>query len=227
MNKTIKEMTKEEKIQYLKSFEEEVISLYLNKKILSPVHLNGGDETENISIFEKIKEEDWVVTNYRSHYQALLKGMPKEELLEWILDNKSIHLMSSKYKIVSSAIVGGSLPIAVGIAKAIKMNNENEHVWYFTGDMTASLGVFHDCWQYSVFNDLPITFIVADNTFSTDTPSKIAWGMDENQEYWWEKKLPKIIYYKYTRIYQHYGVSKQGEDRIIVNFDDGKKGLQT
>jgi pyruvate dehydrogenase E1 component alpha subunit len=218
--------TKEELI----AFEDEVKQMFLDGKLRSPVHLSGGNEESLIEIFKEIKPNDWVFTNYRSHYHALLKGVPEDRLRKWILDNKSIHFMDSEYKMFSSAIVGGCLPIALGVAMAIKRKNEQhvlvdaytlkaiedsylDHVYVFIGDMTASTGVFHDCFQYAAANNLPITFVIEDNGLSTDTVTTEAWGMDDNAldnlYYTMSKAYPGVIkYYKYKRTRPHYGVGK-------------------
>lgn len=195
-------------IKELKNFEKNLVKIYLNKGIRSPIHLSGGNEQQLIKIFKKVQPEDWIFTTYRSHYHALLKGMPQDDLLQWILENKSIHLMNKEHKIVSSAIVGGCLPQAVGTAMAIKRKGGKEKVWCFIGDMTASLGIFHDCWRYSLLNDLPITFVIEDNGLSTDTPTKQAWCPHDFEFPWEDNATKKIIYYKYKRIYPHYGVGK-------------------
>src|SRR3990167_5930593 len=104
--------TKEELID----FESWVVETYKEGKLRSPVHLSGGNEDVLIALFKDIKEDDWVFSTYRSHYHALLKGVPEEDLKQWILDNKSIHFMNKKHKIFTSAIVGGTLPIALGVA---------------------------------------------------------------------------------------------------------------
>ena len=207
-------------------FEKEVKQLFLDGRLRSPVHLSGGNEDQLIEIFKEIKPQDWVFTTYRSHYHALLKGVPKEKLKKWILEDKSIHFMDSEYKVFSSAIVGGTLPIALGVAMASKRKFPDEyieketglvvnhlnsmikpHVYCFVGDMTVSLGTFADCHHYATANDLPITFVIEDNGLSTDTPTKEAWGMGPNYDWKWDK-IPKVIYYKYKRFYPHYGVGE-------------------
>lgn len=200
--------------QELINFEKELVKRYLNREIKSPIHLSGGNEDQLIEIFKDIKPEDWIFSTYRSHYHALLKGVPREWLLNWILDNKSIHLMNKEHNIVTSALVGGTLSQAIGTAISIKRQNKNNHVWVFCGDMAASIGMFHDCWRYSVYNELPITFVIEDNGLSTDTPTKEAWGI--KKEFWFEDNLPKILYYRYERTYPHYGVGKH------IDFESGK-----
>jgi len=207
--------------QELIDFEKELVDRYLNREIRSPIHLSGGNEEQLIEIFKDVGSEDWIFSTYRSHYHSLLKGVPRDWLLNWVLDNKSIHVMNKEYKIVTSSIVGGTISQAVGTAMAVKRRNGNEKVWVFCGDMAASLGVFQDCLKYSINNKLPIKFVIENNGLSTDTPSHEAWNISEEE---YNNKLKKfseefpeyVIYYEYERIYPHYGVGKR------IDFETGE-----
>jgi TPP-dependent pyruvate/acetoin dehydrogenase alpha subunit len=182
------------------SFEKEIEKLYGEGEIHSPVHFCGGNEEQLIEVFKEIKEEDWVFSTHRAHYHFLLKGADRQWLKNEILNNRSIHLNSKKLKLFTSAIVGGILPIALGTALAIKLKNGKERVWCFVGDMAAEMGAFHECEKYARRNNLPITFVVEDNGLSVDSPTQKTWGeWDANN---------KVIRYKYTRVYPHYGCGK-------------------
>ena len=216
--------------EQLIAFENEVAELFNDGQIRSPVHMSGGDEDELIEIFKKIKPNDWVFSNYRGHYHALLKGIDRDWLLKWIKDNKSIHVMSGEHKFFTSAIVGGTLSIALGTALSIKLQSKSfplnsalseerdaglsgntPHVFCFIGDMTATTGQFWECWNYAKNFDLPITFVIADNGLSTDTDTKVSWGMEKETEHFYQypsMKAKKIIYYKYKRKWPHYGTGK-------------------
>ena len=104
--------TKEELI----AFEDEIAALFNAGKIRAPVHLYSGNEDEIIDAFRPIRAQDWVFCSWRSHYQCLLKGVPKELVRDEILAGRSISLCFPGHRIYSSAIVGGVLPIAVGAA---------------------------------------------------------------------------------------------------------------
>ncbi len=186
-------LTKEDLI----SFEKEVENLYVNKQIRSPVHASGGNEEHLIAIFKDIGKEDWVFTTYRSHYHALLKGIPRDWLLKEVLANHSIHIMNKEHKFVTSSLVCGTLPIALGAAMAVKLKGENRKVWAFCGDMAAESGVFHECTKYARRHDLPINFIVEDNGWSVDSPTQKVWGEKDSGN--------NILRYKYGRNYPHYG----------------------
>ncbi len=189
----MKAITKKELVE----FEKEIVGMYLDKKIMSPVHLSGGNEEALIKIFKDIRGPDWVFSHYRSHYHALLKGISKAWLKREILKNRSISINNKRHRFFSSAIVGGCLPIALGVGLALKLKKSTGKVWVFAGDMAAETGIFHECAKYAQRNGLPVTFIIEDNGLSVDTPTAKAWGKGSLK--------PKIIRYKYKRVYPHHG----------------------
>ena len=147
-------------------FEKEIALLFEQKRIRAPVHLSSGNEQQLIAIFKNIKPDDWVCSTHRSHYHALLKGIPSKWVRDRILTGHSITLCNNEHHFITSAIVGGIIPIAVGLAMTGKT------VWVFVGDMAATTGVFHECVCYSTSHNLPIHFVVEDNGVSVNTPTK-------------------------------------------------------
>ena len=162
--------------QDLIAFETEIADLFNAAKIRAPIHLYYGNEEKMIELFRDVKPEDWVFCSWRSHYQCLLKGVPREELKAEILAGHSISLCFPKQRVVSSAIVGGIIPIAVGAAMGIKRRGENSRVHCFAGEMTSETGIFHESVKYSHNHQLPIRFIVEDNGKSVCTDTREAWN---------------------------------------------------
>lgn len=207
---TIKKVKKTDLID----FEEEIAELFLEKRIRAPIHLSRGNEEPLIEIFKQVKPEDWVCSTHRSHYHALLKGISPQWLKAEILAGRSMHIMSAFYYFFSSAIVGGNLPIAVGLAMGIKMGGENRQVWCFCGDMAAEHGGFCEATKYTKNFNLPICFVIEDNNLSTNTPTRQVWGIREKPTQEgeiievdsWESG--KILRYFYTRQCEHVGVGK-------------------
>jgi TPP-dependent pyruvate/acetoin dehydrogenase alpha subunit len=189
--------------QDLIAFETEIAELFNTAKIRAPVHLYSGNEEQMISIFRDIKPEDWVFCSWRSHYQCLLKGVPPEEVKAEILAGHSISLCFPKQRVVSSAIVGGIVPIAVGTALALKRRGEKARVHCFMGEMTSETGIAHESIKYSMNHDLPIRFIVEDNAKSVCTDTRETWNQPvltyEAQNH------PMVVYYKYQTKYPHAG----------------------
>ena len=165
-------MTAEELI----AFEADIAAEFNAGRIRAPIHLDGGSEAPLIRIFENIKRTDWVLCSWRSHYRALLHGVPPEKVKAEIMAGRSIAMCFPEHRFLSSAIVGGNLPIALGIALGIKRRGGTERVWAFCGDMSARTGAFHECAQYARGHDLPIRFIVEDNGLSVCTPTAEVWG---------------------------------------------------
>lgn len=205
--------TKEELI----AFEEEIGNLFLAAKIRAAVHLSRGNEEPLLEIFKGVNPEDWVFSTHRSHYHALLKGISPEWLKQEILEGRSIGIHNKEHNFFSSAIVGGCLSIALGVAVAIKRKNENRHVWCFVGDMAAETGIFYECTKYAKNFNLPITFVIEDNGLSVNTPTWEVWGINAlslqairkvyTLKEWHDKGMVmgKILYYRYKRGFPHSG----------------------
>ncbi len=165
-------MTKDQLI----AFENDIAAEYERGEIPYPIHLSSGNEQALIDIFKEIREYDAIFGSWRFHLHCLLKGVPPDELRQYIRTGHSIALNIPKYKVFASAIVGGILPLAVGYALAIKRRGGSERAWCFLGDMTAHTGIYQECLQYSRGHDLPIQFIVEDNDLSVKTLTAQAWG---------------------------------------------------
>lgn len=190
--------TKESLIQ----FEDSVCEAFMNKEVKAPVHLYSNNEEKMLEIFQNIKEEDWVFCSWRSHYQCLLKGVPADLLLDEIKAGKSISLNFKEYKIFSSAIVTGNIPIAVGVALANKLQNKKGHVYCFVGDMTSETGCFSENYKYAINYNLPITFVIENNSKSVCTDTLKTWNMYKLTHH---GDMNKIIYYEYENKYPHAG----------------------
>jgi len=188
------------------AFEDEIAALFSAGKIRAPVHLSNGNEEQLIRVFEKIRHQDWVFCSWRSHYQCLLKGVPPELVREEILAGRSISLCFPAYRVYSSAIVGGAIPIAVGAAMSIQRREEDARVYCFLGDMTSETGITHESIKYSRNHRLPIHFVIEDNGKSVSTDTRDVWGQprltfeDFDDEY--------VTYYRYRTRYPHAGAGQ-------------------
>ena len=182
-------------------FENLIVKHWEEGKIRGPIHLSNGNEEQLIEIFKRIKTSDWVFSTWRSHYHALLKEVPTDWIEQEILKGKSITLCNIDEKFYSSAIVGGTLSIALGVAMGIKAKGGDEKVFVFVGDMSFESGIFYEVHKYARNFDLPIVFVVEDNAVSTYTPTEATWNK--------KKEIPSdVIHYTYKSKYPHYGSGK-------------------
>jgi pyruvate dehydrogenase E1 component alpha subunit len=188
-------------IESMIEFENSIVSLWENAKIRGPVHLSNGNESPLIEIFKRIETTDWVFSTWRSHYHALLKGLDPEWITDEILRGKSISICNIDERFYSSAIVGGTLPIALGIAEQIKRTGGLDKVWCFIGDMSFESGQFYEIHKYARNFELPLFFVVEDNSVSTYTPTDATWNG--------KRSIPDdVIHYEYKSKYPHYGTGK-------------------
>ena len=187
-------ITKEELIE----FETEVKNRYEAGEVKAPIHLAKDNEDELIEIFQYIDLNDCVFQAWRNHYHALLHGFDRQQLMDDIVEGRSMATSSNVNKFYSSAIVGGVIPIALGTAMALKRNNSDDKVWCFVGDMTFETGVFHESYKYAKNFELPIQFVVEDNNLSVHTPTSAVWGI--------RQEVPDdVVYYRYENGYPHHG----------------------
>jgi pyruvate dehydrogenase E1 component alpha subunit len=176
-------------------------------KIRAPVHLYFGNETQIISVFQKIRKQDWVFCSWRSHYQCLLKGVPAEQVKAEIMAGRSISLCFPEHRILSSAIVTGVLPIALGVALAVHRAKRDEKVFCFMGEMTAETGVAHECVKYARNHQLPMHWVVEDNGRSVCTDTRKAWNM--NKLSFENSADADVTYYRYSSKYPHAGAGQR------------------
>jgi pyruvate dehydrogenase E1 component alpha subunit len=183
------------------AFEQEIVDIWEAGKITGPVHLSNGNEAQLIEIFKRIKKTDWVFSTWRSHYHWVLKGLSADYGTQLIKEGKSITLCDTDGKFYSSAIVGGTLPIALGVASALKKDGSDEKVWVFVGDMSFESGIFYEVHKYARNFDLPLYFVVEDNGVSTYTPTESTWNT--------KRDIPSdVIHYNYESKFPHYGTGK-------------------
>lgn len=196
------------KVQRLVAFERRVAEAFNAGRIRAPVHLSGGNELEVIEAFLSVRPQDWVFTTWRSHYHCLLKGVPEDVLFADILAGRSITLCYPEQRVLSSAIVGGIIPIALGVALAIKRRGGDEQVHVFLGDMAARSGVKWECHQYAHGHSLPLRFVVEDNGLSVCTPTRDVWGKGDGTNTIWSGRTEG---YKYELQWPHSGAGKRIE----------------
>lgn len=193
--------------EQLQEFEQLIATDFEQGLIQAPIHLSDGNEAQLIEIFKGIKPYEWVLCQWRSHLHCLLRGVPPEEVRKAIHTGHSVSLCFPKYKIISSGIVGGTAPIAVGLAWAAKRKNDEnytglqESVYVFIGDMTAQSGSVHEAMKYGARHQLPIKWIVEDNGKSVCTDTINSWGDYVDGK-------PDVTTYRYELTWPHSGTGK-------------------
>jgi deoxyxylulose-5-phosphate synthase len=188
-------MTKTE----LKQFEEKIIKHYRDNKLPFLFHLSGGNEDELIEIFKDISPGDYVFSNHRGHYHALLHGIEPDVVEDHILNGRSMFIYDRDKNYFTTAIIGGAPAIAAGVAYALKQKKSNRRVWCFIGDGNEDSGHLFEAARYVDGLDLPCTFIIESNNLSVNSTNEERWGKTHTLN--WDFKCIKK--YAYERVYPH------------------------
>jgi pyruvate dehydrogenase E1 component alpha subunit len=163
----------------IRRFEERCVELYSATKIRGFLHLYIGEEANAVGVMQALTPNDAVVTTYREHGHALARGIAARPLMAEMYGKiegtsrgrgGSMHVFDKATRFYGgNAIVGGGLPLAVGIALADKMRGEHTITACFFGDGAASEGVFHESLNLAELWKLPVLFVCENNRYAMGT----------------------------------------------------------
>src|SRR5437762_7913752 len=145
--------------------EEEVARIYPSDKIKSPVHLSIGQESSSVGVCDVLLPDDIVSASYRGHAAYLAKGGDLNAMIAELYGKDtgcargkggSMHLVGMDHGILGgSAVVGTTIPVAVGYALALKREGKGRVVACFFGDGATEEGVFHESMNFAALHKLP------------------------------------------------------------------------
>lgn len=160
-------------------FEEKVAEAYAIGKIGGFCHLYIGQEAVTAGAYAALRPDDYVVTAYREHVQALLKGVPPRKVMAELygrVDGSSggkggsMHIYSAEHNFMGGwGIVGGQIPLGTGIGWAIKYRGEDRVCLCFMGEAAVNQGAFHESLNMAALWKLPVIYIVENNRFGMGT----------------------------------------------------------
>ncbi len=163
----------------IRRVEEEVAAVYPTDKIKSPVHLSIGQEAVSVGVCEALRKDDIVFGTYRSHALYLAKGGDVRKMVAELYGKMtgcakgkggSMHLIDAGARVMgASAVVGTTIPQAVGYAYALKLKRQDAVVVSFFGDGAVDEGVFHESLNFAALKSLPIVFICENNSYAIHT----------------------------------------------------------
>jgi len=159
----------------IRLFEERSAEQYALGNIRGFLHLYIGEEAIAVGAISALMPQDYVVTHYRDHGHALVKGMDPNAAMAELFGKAtgcskgkggSMHLFDAEKRFMGGyAIVGGQLPLAVGLALASKYKGESSLVMCFLGDGAISEGEFHESLNLASLWKLPVIFFVENNLY--------------------------------------------------------------
>jgi len=166
-------------IYRIRRVEEEIARIYPTDRIKSPTHLSIGQEAVSVGVCEALQPDDVVFGTYRGHALYLAKGGDLKKMIAELYGKAtgcakgkggSMHLADAAAKVMgTSAVVGTTIPQAVGYAYALKYERKDSIAVSFFGDGAVEEGVFHESLNFATIHNLPIIFVCENNHYAIHT----------------------------------------------------------
>ena len=170
-------------LRLIRRVEEEIARIYPSDKIKSPVHLSIGQEAISVGVCDVLRHDDAVSPTYRGHATFLAKGGPVKGLMAELYGKEtgvaggkggSMHLIDLSVNMLGcTPIVGGSLPVAVGVAFAAAQQKRDSVTAVFFGEAATEEGVFFESVNFAALRKLPIVFVCENNGYSVYSPMSV------------------------------------------------------
>jgi pyruvate dehydrogenase E1 component alpha subunit/2-oxoisovalerate dehydrogenase E1 component len=163
----------------IRCFEAKAAELYSATKIRGFMHLYDGEEAVAVGVMQALHPEDAVVSTYREHGHALVRGISARAMMAEMYGKQegcsrgrggSMHLFDATTRFYGgNAIVGGGLPVAVGLALADKLQNTPRVTWCFFGEGAVAEGEFHESMNLAALWHVPVVFVCENNLYAMGT----------------------------------------------------------
>ncbi len=163
----------------IRRFEEKCVELYSATKIRGFLHLCIGEEAVSVGVMHARSADDSVVATYREHGHALARGMSMDVLMAEMFGKQSgcsrgrggsMHLFDQDLRFYGgNAIVGGGLPMSIGLALADRMQGRSRVTACLFGDGAMAEGEFHESANLAALWHLPVVFFCENNLYAMGT----------------------------------------------------------
>jgi len=162
-----------------RALDEEASELYRKGLVPGLAHPYIGQEAIAAGVCAALEKNDLIVSNHRGHGHILAKGIHEETILSELMGKDagmclglggSMHSTDPECGVIfSTAIVGGGIPLSVGVALALKKNKESRCVVCFFGDGATNTGAFHEGLNLAAIWKLPAVFVCENNQYAIST----------------------------------------------------------
>jgi TPP-dependent pyruvate/acetoin dehydrogenase alpha subunit len=179
-------------LRRIRRVEEEIARIYPSDKIKSPVHLSIGQEAVAVGVSAALRADDVVAPTYRGHAAYLAKGGDLGAMMAELYGKAtgaargkggSMHLVAMDHFVLgASAVVGTTIPLAVGYALALKREGKGRIAVAFFGDGATEEGVFYESLNFAALHRLPVLFVCENNRYAIHTPIEKRWATERLSE---------------------------------------------
>lgn len=173
---------------YFRRFEERVLQAYTAQKFAGFCHVHIGQEGLCLGVQKALRDTDYMISGYRSHTQAIAKGIPGKEVFAELFgrytgcakgNGGSMHMFSKEKRFLGGhGIVGGQVPLAAGVGFAIKYEKRDDIIVCYLGDAAINQGQFHEALNMAATWSLPCLFIIENNRYGMGTDIKRTTSID-------------------------------------------------
>ncbi len=163
----------------IRRFEERAGEMYARAKVGGFLHLSIGEEATIVGSARALRERDYLISTYRSHGHALVRGTPPESVMAELFGRAdgcsggrggSMHMFDAARRFMGGyGIVGGNLPIAAGLALASDYTGADDVTLCTFGDGASNQGTFGETLNLAALWRLPVVFMVTNNQFGMGT----------------------------------------------------------
>ena len=170
-------------VQLIRRVEDTLAERYHEQEMRTPSHFGTGQEAPAAAVCFGLLKEDAVFSHHRAHNHYLACGGDVTKLAAELYGRVtgsakgrggSVHLTDRETPfVVSTAILGQTIPLAVGSALAFKMDKKPNVAIAFFGDASCEEGILYESMNYAAINQLPVLFICENNLYSTESPLEV------------------------------------------------------
>lgn len=173
-------------------FEERCAEMYAIGKIGGFCHLYIGQEAVSTGVIMALRHDDYIITTYRDHGQALVRGMTPNAVMSELFGRQdgcakgkggSMHMFDKQLGFLGGhGIVGGHIPMAAGVGFAIKYRGGDQCIVCFMGEAAVNNGAFHESLNMAGLWKLPVIFIIENNRYGMGTAVERASSIENMYE---------------------------------------------
>lgn len=172
----------------IRAFEEKAEQLYMLGKIHGTMHLSIGEEASAVGAVAALRPDDYILSTHRGHGHCIAKGADLNRMMAEFLGKEtgycrgrggSMHIADVEGgNLGANGVVGGGIPIAVGVGLSMKLQRSDRIVLCFFGDGAANLGPFHESLNMAAIWKLPVVFVCENNQYAMSFSVKKAFAIE-------------------------------------------------
>ena len=172
----------------IRAFEERAEQLYALGKVHGTMHLSIGEEASAVGSIAALRPDDLILSTHRGHGHCIAKGADLNRMMAEFLGKEtgycrgrggSMHIADvAGGNLGANGVVGGGLPISVGVGLALRMQKRDQIVLCFFGDGAANNGAFHESLNMAAIWKLPVVFVCENNQYAMSLSVRRAFAIE-------------------------------------------------